>query len=137
MAYRNLKMIMPAVDDFILQILGMSEAQYEGAWIIGHTPYDERRPNNWPKAATLLAFYGFMPDGDGWREFVQLHIGIDVITGASHRQIQGAERADRRWKLAGNPDYTAIHNEAYATIWDGGLSICVETYQRTGRMMLR
>jgi hypothetical protein len=137
MAYRNLKMIMPTVDNLIMQINGMSEAQYDGAWIIGWSQYNDRRPIGWPTAFTLMAHYGFMPDGDGWREFIRLHIGVDVASGTIHRQIQGEERAAKRWKLADKPDYTATHNEAHETIWNSGMAVCEETYRQTGRMILR
>ena len=92
MTYRNLKMIMPSIDDIIMQILGMSEARYDGAWIIGQWQYDTRRPANWPMAKTVLAFYGF----DDWRALIDLHIGIDVITLIAHRQEQARERVERR-----------------------------------------
>lgn len=137
MAYRNLKMIMPSVDDFVMQVLGMSEAQYDGAWIIGWSQFNNRRPAGWPTSFTILAYYGFMPDSDGWRTFVQMHIGVDVASISVHRQEQGAERENRRWRIANNPEYTGTYSEDHAALLTGGLTICDATFRRTGRMMLR
>lgn len=137
MAYRNPKMIMPALDDIVMQVLAMSEAQYEGAWIIGRSQYDARRPPGWPTAFVLLGFYGFPPSAAGWHEFVRLHIGVDVITSLAHRQMQGEERANRKWKLSDKPEYTSAFDEAYAAMWDSGMAVCADTFRRTGRMILR
>jgi hypothetical protein len=82
---------MPAIDDIIMQILGMSEAQYESAWIIGNAQYDARRPAGWPMAKTILSFYGL----DNWRTLVSLHIETSVITSIAHRQQQARQRVER------------------------------------------
>ena len=92
MAKAYLPSDMPAVDDVIMQILGMSEARYDGAWIIGQWHFDTRRPFGWPMAKTVLAFYGF----EDWSSLVNLHIGVDVITLTAHRQEQARDRVEYR-----------------------------------------
>jgi hypothetical protein len=89
--YRYQSERMPAIDDIIMQILGMSEAQYESAWIIGNAQYDARRPTGWPMAKTILSFYGL----DDWRTLVSLHIETSVITSIAHRQQQARQRVER------------------------------------------
>jgi hypothetical protein len=89
--YRYQPERMPAIDDIIMQILGMSEAQYEGAWIIGNAQYDARRPAGWPMAKTILSFYGL----DDWRTLVSLHIETSVITPLAHRRQQAKQRVER------------------------------------------
>lgn len=136
MAYRNPNMIMPTLEDIILQLLGMAETFYDGAWSVGWSQYDNYRPNHWPTAWTMLKFHGYMPNATEWQRFVEKHTGLDVLSVTAHRQRQ-AERTIKRWNLGSKPDYTTGYNEEYAAMFDGGLVICQATYERTGRMILR
>lgn len=77
--YRNPEWILSSLDDFLMQILGMSQAVYGDGWIVGRNAYDENRPNGWPKLATALAHYGFEPSMSGWEQFVEMHIGLPVM----------------------------------------------------------
>ena len=73
MAYRNPKSIMPSVDDYVMQVLGMSEALCREG-IITDSKFDRYRPTGWPESRTFLTFYGFDPTPLGWRTFVDLLI---------------------------------------------------------------
>lgn len=71
---------MPSVDDYVLQILGMSEALLDGIGVIGHIVYDAHRPKHWPTSACFLAYYGFPSGKAGWHDFCQLLIERPVKT---------------------------------------------------------
>jgi hypothetical protein len=85
--------LMPGIDDFVMMILGMSEVRYDGVWIIGNSQYEYSRPAGWPMAKTVMDFYGF----DNWKQFVDLHIGANLVTGTlmQYRE-KAAMRTERR-----------------------------------------
>ncbi len=77
--YRNPDWILSSVDDFVMQILGMSQAMYGDGWIVGKAAYERLRPDGWPKLYTVLAYYGFEQSRGGWERFVDHNIGLPVI----------------------------------------------------------
>jgi hypothetical protein len=77
--YRNHDWILSSVDDFLMQVMGMSQAIYGDGWIVGRNAYNNYRPEGWPKIETVMPKYGFPPNLNGWKEFVALHIGLPVM----------------------------------------------------------
>jgi hypothetical protein len=131
-------MTMPAIDDFIMQIMAMSEALYDGAWTVGWGTYENYRPVNWPGARCLLKFYGYEPNVAGWDKMVAIHVGVDCKTVVEIRQEQGEQRAQKHWQVDGKPEYTAKPDERYlAATYGYGLAVCERAYRETGRMWLR
>lgn len=133
------KAAVPPIDDFIMQVLGMSEAQYHGDWIIGWSLYNEQRPRDWPTAFVVLRFYGFAMSANGWSEFVQAHIGRPVVTTQALREMQTAQHPEQKpsTTIDARIERTTIYSEALDAVYPGGLPVCEETYRRTGRMFLR
>lgn len=133
------KATIPLIDDFIMQLLGMSEAQYGGEWIIGWSSYNDQRPAEWPTAFSVLRHYGFPVSNKGWEEFIQTLVWKPVVTTQALRKMQGEQRCARQWvpvlKVA--PDYARRNNEEYEALFPTGLNVCQGTYQKTGRMILR
>jgi len=136
MAYRNPNMIMPSMDDMIMWLLGVSEVNYDGEWIVGWAQYETSRPTNWPTAFAFLKHYKFIPHGSGWLAFVDKHIGIPVATPTVRNQWTAAQRVEKRCEIHSKPDYTGAYNAEYAAL-PSGMAVCMETYQKTGRMILR
>lgn len=138
MAFRNKTMTMPSIDDIIMQIMAMSESFYGGIHIIGWGMWDTHRPAKYPTAKYLLRFYGYAENSAGWAALVDEHIGIDVKTFTEIMREQGEARAQKRCDLSRLPDYTARPDAEYlAAVAGDGLTICADTYRRTGRMILR
>lgn len=70
--------LIPDVDDFIMQVTGMSQALCDMHYILRWTAYDAHRPHDWPSARFLLESYGYSPDASGWKQFVNDRIGQRV-----------------------------------------------------------
>jgi hypothetical protein len=133
-------MIIPHIDDFIMQLLGMSESLYDGKRVVGWALYDICRPAGWPRSLYLLREYGYMDTTQGWAEMVGEHIGIPVMTNKEASSRGVLAKADRRWgdALARIPDYTgSMTNAMYDDMFPGGLAVCESTYRRTGRKVIR
>lgn len=138
MAFRNKAMTMPSIDDIIMQIMALSETLYNGEYTIGRVLYDENRPAGWPTALYLLKHYGYPPTSAGWAALVDDHIGVECKTFTQIMQENGEARMQRRWQTEEKPDYTGSPDEKYlAATYATGFAICTNTYERTGRMMLR
>lgn len=133
------KAIIPLIDDFVMQVLGMSEAQYHSAWIIGWSLYNEQRPRDWPTAFVVLRFYGFAMSANGWSEFVHAHIGQPVITPQALREMQIERHLEQKLSttIDARVERTTVYSEALDAVYPGGLAICEATYRKTGRMFLR
>ena len=83
------RVIIPAIDEFVMQVMGMSQAAYGDGWIVGKSTYERLRPEGWPKLCTVLGHYGYAKDGAGWKQFVDDHIGKPVTDiKERHRQIK-------------------------------------------------
>jgi hypothetical protein len=136
-AFRNKAMTMPSIEDIIMQIMAMSEAFYSGECTIGRAVWDDHRPPNWPTALYILKMYGYNQDSAGWSALVDERIGIECKTFTQAMQESGEHRMQRRWQVDGKPDYTASPDLLYAKLPSDSLAVCVGTYQRTGRMILR
>lgn len=78
--YRNPDWVLSSVEDFVMQVLGISQAMYGDGWIVGKAAYERLRPPGWPKLYTVLNYYGYEQSKTGWEKFVAQHIGIPVIT---------------------------------------------------------
>jgi hypothetical protein len=94
MAYRNPSPVLSAMDDFIMQLLGMSEALYGREWIVGIAAYERHKPRGWAKLYTILQHSGYQPTRQGWVEFVDKHIGVPVVPLDA---FWGAHRDAPRW----------------------------------------
>jgi hypothetical protein len=86
------KICVPNIDDFIMQILGMSIALKPNG-VIGRSTYDIYKPEEWPTLRCVLEHYDTEPTKAGWRQFVDTHIGqFDHVV------------VKARWcKVCGNP----------------------------------
>lgn len=87
--YRNPERVLASVDDFVMQVMGMSQAAYGDGWIVGKSTYERLRPAGWPKLYTALGYYGYTKDKAGWEQFVDDHIGQPVTDiRERHRKIK-------------------------------------------------
>lgn len=137
MAFRNKAMTMPSIEDIIMQIMAMSEALYDGEYTIGRMTWDEQRPPSWPTALYILKMYGYRQDSAGWSDLVNERIGVECKTFTEAMRESGEQRMRRRWQMDSKPDYTASPDLLYAKLPSDSLAVCVGTYERTGRMVLR
>ncbi len=137
MAFRNKAMTMPNIEDIIMQIMAMSEAFYDGNYTIGRALYDDHRPSNWPTALYVLKVHGYGRNSSGWDSLVNDHIGVQCKPFDEAMRESGERRMRNRWQVEDKPDYTANPNPLYEVLPGDGLAICVGTYQKTGRMILR
>lgn len=101
--YRNPDWILSSVDDFVMQVMGMSQAIYGDGWIIGRNAYDDNRPADWPKLSTILISFGFEPYRSDWQRFVEIHVGLPVMTRKELQRRRGV-RPHRWCKVCGEFD---------------------------------
>lgn len=73
------RLITPNIDDFIMQVLGMSQARYGNGWIVGRNAFNDYRPAGWPKMETVMVRCGLTPTYQGWCKFIEMHIGLPVM----------------------------------------------------------
>lgn len=101
--YRNPDWILSSVDDFVMQVMGMSQAIYGDGWIVGRNAYNDYRPTGWQKLETIMVHYGFEPYSTGWQEFTEAHIGLPVMT---RKELQRRRQTTARsWcKICGQFD---------------------------------
>lgn len=107
-------------------------ARYGRVVAISKDEWDSYRPLGYPNCKMMYEW------GKPWRQ-VQEESGHGVsIEGRGAAVLKGPPIQQPRWdSLASIPDYTGKHNEEYLALPEGGMNVCVETYQRTGRMFLR
>ncbi len=137
MPFRNKAMTIPSLDDIVMQIMGMSEALYNGDWSIGSDTWNNYRPPTWPTAKYLLKVLGYSEDNAGWDKLLDEHIGVERKTMTEVLRESGERRAQQRWQLDSKPNYSASPDGKYLALMSDGFAICQATYERTGRMILR
>lgn len=68
------RVIVPAIDEFVMQVMGMSIA-LKTSGIVGRSAYDTYKPDGWPTLRCVLDHYGIAPTSPGWKQFIDIHIG--------------------------------------------------------------
>ncbi len=137
MAFRNKAMTMPNIEDIIMQIMAISQTIHGGDYTIGRMAWNEHRPPNWPTALYILKTHGYTCNSVGWSALIADYGLVECQTFKEAMIVNGAPAAHKRWNMTGKPDYTANSDSLYATLPGDGLPVCVGTYRRTGRMVLR
>jgi len=131
--------VTPPLDDFIEMVLDLSDQYYGNGLVIGCNLYDDIRPAGWPMHRTMLKMHGYALNADGWNAFIFHETGLYVATKSEVTQHAYEQKEVRQARAVQGFDYRQppTTERMQALLSRSGLLVCEDTYQRTGRMVLR